>query len=235
MKITHELRIDKSFVEAHQLIQRLAETDPSLNAWVWMHHPALWQELHCGRCMLKRRSGQDVDFIRQLWSNAVFMRQFHRLAHSLPEDSEKLTRILDEEHAALIGESGALHWVIHDKSRQAVGLLSILDIHTQHKRGEVLVGVLPGHYGVAPAAMLCAAQFFFKVMRFHKLVALVHEDNNLSLQSAKSFGFKLEGVLRDHIWDSTTRRFCNMLELGLLEHDLLQGKKPTLAKRLLSA
>lgn len=235
LKTAHALRLSSDFEQAYQLICQTALSEPTLAPWLWMHDPRLWQELTSTRCTLTRRSGQDAEWMYELWHNAAFMRQFHRMAKRLPDDRQALHQLLDEERAALVAENGALHWVIRNSTNETVGLLSILDINIQHRRGELLLGVVPGQWGVGPAAVCMAAQFFFGVLKFHKLVALVHEDNRLSMKTAMSLGFQLEGRLQDHFCDPTTGQFSALLALGLRHSELLGGKDHRLIGRLMGS
>ena len=94
--------------------------------------------------LLTLRDGHDAAFVRRLWADTSFMRSFHRLAPPLPKEDAELVRIMNLECSNSIRQSRAVHWVVRSPDRQPWGLLSLTDISLQHKRAEVLLGVLPG-------------------------------------------------------------------------------------------
>jgi len=127
-----------------------------------------------------------------------------------------------------------LHWVMRDKDMRPWGLLSLTDISTQHRRSEVLIGVMDGApYGIAVAAMLCLFSFYFNIMRFNKMVALIYNDNPRALTSAIKLGFHLEGCLREHVLDQKSSEHLDIMQLGLLKNEALSSKNIERFQRLI--
>lgn len=199
------------------------------------NHPIWWAEIKAGICQLSRRSSQDLNFVRYLWEQKDFIYKFHRHANTLPNEDEKLAILLDKEYAALISQSNAIHWIVKDKNDKPWGLLTINGISMTHKRAEVLLGVLDGApQGLSTAAMLMLFQFFFKAIKFNKLLSFVYEDNKHSLKGTLHLGFKEEGRLRRHVFDPNSNQFVDLIQTGLLQEDAFTDSNKRLMKRLLS-
>jgi RimJ/RimL family protein N-acetyltransferase len=142
---------------------------------------------------------------------------------------------LQNEYAALLDESHALHWIIRSSDGHPWGLLSLTDISRPSKKAEVLLGVLPNApLGLATAAILVLFQFFFKAMKFNKLYSLVYKDNLRSLKSTLHLGFKIEGDLRQEIIDPKTGNFVDLIRTGLLAEDAFNASNIRLMDRLLT-
>lgn len=185
-------------------------------------------------CVLTRRNASDAAFIRTLWADPVFMRSFHRLAAPLPPEDHELQRILNVEYQSPIAKSRAVHWIVRAPNGQAWGLLSLTDVSLQHKRAEVLMGVLPGGpFGLVTAAMLMLFHFCFKVNRLNKLYSVVFSDNPHSLKTTLHLGFRQEGLLRRHTFDPTSQTYVDVIQTGLLAEDAFCAGNIRLMKKLL--
>jgi RimJ/RimL family protein N-acetyltransferase len=201
---------------------------------LWQHQPMFWSEIAAGNCMLTRRNGADVKFVRELWDNKKFIRSFHPLAAPLPQSDARLTEILQNEYSSLVLDSKALHWVVRDRNRKPWGLLSLTDIALRHRRAEVLLGVLPNApYGLAPAAMLVLFQFYFNALKFNKLYSLIFDDNSHSLKGTLHLGFKQEGHLRQEVIDPATGKPADLIRTGLLREEAFSAANKKLMERLL--
>lgn len=197
--------------------------------------PFALYSLRSRSCHLKPRRGEDAPFLRQLWADQEFMRSFHRLAMPLPEADDLLVTQLEKEFQRSVRKADSVHWVVQTPSGKPVGLLSLTNLSRQHRRAEVLVGVLPGApFGVATAAMLMLFRFYFQVMRFHKLYSLVYAGNEHSLKSTLHLGFKIEGVLRGHVYDAHANSYVDLVQTGLLAQEAFSAKNTRLAERLLN-
>ncbi len=159
------------------------------------NHPIWWAEISAGICKLSRRSSKDSEFVRRIWNDQNFLYSFHRHANALPEVTTDLNNLLDKEYLSLVSESHAIHWIVKDSRGNSWGLLSITGISLRHKRAEVLFGVLDGAPSrLAVAAMLMLFQFYFKAIKFNKLISFVYEDNPHSLKGTLHLGFKEEAL-----------------------------------------
>ena len=149
--------------------------------------------------------------------------------------SLKLKQLLDREYLALVSESHAIHWIVKDRTGKPWGLLSITGISLTHKRAEVLLGLLDGApIRLSTAAMLILFQFYFKAIKFNKLLSFVYEDNPHSLKGTLNIGFKEEGRLKKHVIDPRSNQYVDLIQTGLLVEDAFTENNKRLMQRLLS-
>lgn len=230
----HKLHIERNHVGAYESLADNLEAKKYKHI-LFENHPIWWSEIKAGICQLSRRSGKDIDFVRQIWAQKYFIYSFHRHANNLPNDNEKLAQLLDKEYCALVSESHAIHWIVKDRTGRPWGLLSITGISLIHKRAEVLLGILEGApRGLSTAAMLMLFQFYFKAIKFNKLLSFIYDDNPHSLKGTLHLGFKEEGRLRKHVIDPSSNRYVDLIQTGLLSEDAFSENNKRLMKRLLS-
>jgi RimJ/RimL family protein N-acetyltransferase len=230
-----DLRRQHKFREAYQLVHEATIDIRGRESLLWQHLPILWSDIQAGVCILSRRNGSDAAFIESLWRNQDFMYSFHRHASSLPTKRSDLVRILERDFVSTIDASRALHWVVRYKDSTPWGVLSLVEISLIHKRAEVMIGLLPGApIGLSTAAMLMLFQFYFKVMKFNKLMSLVYDDNPHSLKSTLHLGFKVEGRLRQHVIDPRLGVYVDLIQTGAVASDIFNRTTERLMERLLS-
>ena len=82
--------------------------------------------------------------------------------------------------------------------------------------------------------MLDLIEFYFKKIKFNKIISNVFEDNPRSLKSTMHLGFRVEGKFLKHTLDPKTNQFQNMTQLGLLKEDAFCSGNARLAKKLFS-
>jgi len=220
--------LDK-FLEAFEL------SDAVLARLKWLNNPIWWSDMKNSRCHLTMRKGSDVEFVRQLWADTEFMHSFHRFAGVLPENDQAVRELLNTEWSSTLNVDPSLHWIIRCPKGEPYGLLSLVDISIQHRRGEVVLGVLPtSPFGLSTAAMLMLFEYYFKKIKFNKMVSNVFEENQRSLKSTKHLGFRIEGKLYNEVMDPKALKFLSMTRLGLLVNDAYCQKNARLAKKLFS-
>jgi len=210
-------------------------SDAVLARLKWLNNPIWWSDIKNNRCHLTMRTGNDIEFVRQLWADTEFMHSFHRFAGVLPESDQAVRELLNTEWSSTLNLDPSIHWTIRCPKGEPYGLLSLVDISIQHRRAEVVFGLLPtAPFGFCPAAMLMLFEFYFKKIKFNKLVANIFEDNPRSLKSTLHLGFRVEGKLCNEVLDPRANKFLSMTRLGLLVNDAYCEKNARLAKKLFS-
>lgn len=219
--------------EAYRYIQNNISLTKDVPLWV--HHPMFWQEIHAGSCVLRKRSQQDASFLYALWQEPNFIEQFNCLASSLPKNPDQLKSILDAEYYSTMDVSKEYHWIVSDSDDNKYGLLSLVDISLQHKKAEVLLGVLPdAPLGLAPTAMYTLFKFFFEILKFNKIYTYVAVSNQHSLKGTLHLGFKAEGLLKSEIFSPITNSYVDLIRTGIDRQEALHSLQSPLARRLLS-
>jgi RimJ/RimL family protein N-acetyltransferase len=233
-ELARQARFEGNFDNGFNIIKDELSKFTQYDALVWQHQPLFWSPIVAGNYTLTRRDSSDADFVESLWGDSNFRRRFHRQALDLPPRVQ-LEKLLKGEFLSLIGESKALHWIIRDKVGQAQGLLSLTEISMQHRRAEVLLGLSPkAPLGIGVAAMFMLFQFFFRTMKFYKLVSMIYTDNDLALKTTVHLGFRIEGILRGHMLDPASGHYVDMYQLALLESEAFRPANQRVMSRMLT-
>lgn len=231
---TRELRLEGRIQDSFDLIMQEYGRLNEGALLLLQHNPMFWKSMAGGICTITRRSANDANFLRELWENTEFLYSFHRHAPKLPNDDQQLIKILQNEYAALISERRAIHWIVRDRLNTPWGLLSLQNISPINKSAEVMLGVLPeAPMGLSTAAMLILFQFYFKKIKFNKLVSLIYEDNIKSLKGTLHLGFKQEGRLVRHVIDPRSSKYVDLIQTGIFEKDAFSTSNIRLMNKLL--
>jgi len=98
-------------------------------------------------------------------------------------------------------ENDCYFWIIEDLEGSAVGFI---DTRTDQRHGtfEYGLSVAPEHArkGYASEAIMMVAKYYFEHLRYQKLTAGVHSDNEASIKLHEKLDFRLEGTLRNMIF-----------------------------------
>ena len=230
-----QMRLDEVAFDLDQYLDSFQLDNNAVASLKWLNNPIWWSRIDNRSCILTPRKGDDVPFVRSLWVDQDFIHSFHRLAKPLPESDEQLTHILNDEWSSPLDLNNSLHWIIRCPKGDPYGLLSLVEISCQHRRSEIILGVVPDSpFGLSTAAMLTLFEFYFKKVKFNKIISNVFEDNPRSLKSTMHLGFRVEGQFLRHTLDPKTNQFQNMTQLGLLKEDAFCLVNARLAKKLFS-
>ena len=185
-------------------------------------------------CVLTPVRGTDSVFIRALWGNQAFMHDFHRLAPPLPASDLELVARLEQDFRESGAKSAALNWIIRTPAGKPVGMLTLTALSRVHRRGEVMLGVLPdAPFGIATAAMLMIFELFFRTLQFNKLYSFVFADNRHSLKGTLHLGFSIEGELRQHVFDHESNQYIDLIQTALFADQAFNARNRKLMERLL--
>jgi [ribosomal protein S5]-alanine N-acetyltransferase len=229
-----DLRRQGRLAEAQALLaQALAERpDGRLQLLAWQHQDFWWQPLRSPRVTLRRRGPDDAVLVRRCWSDGDFMRRFNRMAAPLPPGDDALCALLAREHWALPEEARALHWRI-DAGGAGCGFVSVVELSLQHRRGEFLIGVLPGTGPwVAPTAAHLLLDWLARHAQLERLSASFYTENAAAQVLAEKLGFQHEGVQRGHLRLPDGSR-ADLVLAGLLLNEDFFARSARLRKRLL--
>jgi UDP-4-amino-4,6-dideoxy-N-acetyl-beta-L-altrosamine N-acetyltransferase len=120
-----------------------------------------------------------------------------------------------------------INLVVSTPEGKAIGTVSIYNIDFRNRKaewGRILIGDADFRgcgFGSMIEAMVL--QYAFEHLNLHKLYCEVLEDNTIALSLYKKFGFKEEGVLREHIFKNGT--YVNVVVLSMLEEEYFKQKE----------
>jgi RimJ/RimL family protein N-acetyltransferase len=222
------LRLRGDFAGARALLRAQPgfAKSAALHRLLHEHEDFWWEPIVGKRVTLRRRGGEDVEFVRRCWADADFMRKFNRLARPLPEDDAALRGILERERIGLWSDAKALHWTLVG-TQGPVGFISATDYAPGHRRCEFLIGMLGQSASPVPVeATHLACDFLRDHANVERLTAYFYAENSYASKVAQKFGFEPEGVLKGYIRDSDGRRSDLMVSGMLLrEMDNVSVKK----------
>jgi UDP-4-amino-4,6-dideoxy-N-acetyl-beta-L-altrosamine N-acetyltransferase len=140
-----------------------------------------------------------------------------------------------DEHAGWIDRALAdptrRHWIIRHQG-QDVGLSCIYDIHPTWRRAQAALYVAPAALrgrGVGAAAEFATLERVFGDLQLDKLGCEVLEQNQAVVQGHLTFGFRHEGLLRQHVVKQG--QAMNVVVLGILREEWAQ-RRVVLAPRI---
>ena len=232
----NELRINHQFIDAFKKIEYellKSPKDETLNKLHFEYHPCWLTPIEAGHCRLTRRTGDDVDFIKLLYSDSSFLRKLNRNIE--PNIYfEKLNERLKFELTATISEYNSIFWIIRDHHSNPWGIIGLTDISLGNKRAEILCGVLnKAPKTIAVSSNLLLFHFFFNIIQFNKIIAFTYTDNPKATSNSIKIGFQKEGFFANHIWDSQDKKYIDLCQLGLLKENAFSKNNMKLIKRLL--
>lgn len=213
------------------LINRLSENGQQ-DSWHEWYQQFWWEPVKVASVELRRRNGNDLGFLRSLWQDQDWLDQFHPSAKQLPTSDSVLSNLLTNAYNHSILENKCVHWV-GESGTKPVALVSIVNISLDNRRGELLMGVIPGTSPfISTRLALLALKFWFENARMQKLTSLIRHDNAHSIRSTLHLGFEQEGVLKEHLYDNKTKSFIDLHCFGLSRTQAFQRLKGKLFQRL---
>jgi len=159
--------------------------------------------------LLREATSKDTDFILGI-NNSVYARKY------FPREKD----ITKKQHLVFLKNSrkrGDLYFIIQFKGRP-IGTVSIYNINSVHKRAEWGRFLLNENVkGVGPIIERKILDIAFKELKLHKLYCQVIDDNSRVVDLHKLFGFKIEGVLREHLF--INGKFHDYIFMGKISND----------------
>ena len=153
--------------------------------------------LKTDRLILRQLNENDVDGIYNFYSDPVALKYIPRkLFTERIEASDKI-----KFFNALFDDRKGIWWAISDKEKQdIIGIAGFFEIDKDANKAELGYGFLYGNWGKAVGTEIVKTltDFGFKVIQLHKIYANIHPDNISSIKVVEKFGYKREGLFKDH-------------------------------------
>lgn len=193
--------------------------------------------LQSPRVSLLRSAPEHVDFILSCYRNTDFM-ALYRLAQDREISRTDLRQKLQEEQGDFAQNQLRIEWVIFKRKHNKnvpIGLASLADYQAQHRRAELLLGVVNEQDRVGFVGLestLLVLDFAFNQAKLNKVVSFVYGYNAISQKNTLHLGFQQEGLLREHLY--TVQGYIDMHQNALLQREFRQNRRLSkLSKRLL--
>lgn len=229
-----DLRQQRRFAEAFDLLHQSLPKYEDLRPHLWQHQPSFWQSFGGGGLLLRRRAGEDCQFLRDVCSKVDFVSRYAPSGIAIPSDDGALKAILEAEYAASINEVPAIHWIIEDSFGKKLGLASLVDISASHRRAELLLGVTnEAQARTTVRALLLIFYRFFESWKMYKLYGYILQGNDKAIDTALSLGFRCEGTLLEHIAEPKSGTRKSLIVVAATKSDVGTPRHLKLAARLL--
>ena len=102
---------------------------------------------------------------------------------------------------ALFDDRKGIWWAISYKEKQdIIGIAGFFEIDKAANKAELGYGFLQGNWGkgVGTEIVKTLTDFGFQAIQLHKIYAYIHPDNISSIKVVEKFGYKREGLFKDH-------------------------------------
>ena len=153
--------------------------------------------LKTDRLILRQLNENDVNGIYNFYSDPVALKYVPRnLFTERIEASDKI-KFFD----ALFDDRKGICWAISYKEKQdIIGIAGFFEIDKAANKAELGYGFLQGNWGkgVGTEIVKTLTDFGFQAIQLHKIYAYIHPDNISSIKVVEKFGYKREGLFKDH-------------------------------------
>jgi UDP-4-amino-4,6-dideoxy-N-acetyl-beta-L-altrosamine N-acetyltransferase len=125
-----------------------------------------------------------------------------------------------------LGDSSEINLIVAKLDGTPIGTVSIYDIDRRNRKaewGRVLIGdpTMRGE-GIGSEIEILILQYAFEHLNLHKLYCEVFVENTSAVALYKNFGFKEEGILRDHVFKGG--RYVDVQTLSMLESEYFKQR-----------
>lgn len=110
--------------------------------------------------------------------------------------------------------------IYHNQTSKLIGDLGISCIDTKNKHAEIGLSIGDKNYwgkGYGTEAVKAVCEFCFSKLNLNKVYLDVWEENERAIKCYLKCGFKVDGVLRDHVWKYD--KFHNKLVMSILKSE----------------
>ena len=153
--------------------------------------------LKTDRLILRQLNENDVNGIYNFYSDPVALKYVPRnLFTERIEASDKI-KFFD----SLFDDKKGTLWAISYKEEQdIIGIAGFFEIDKAANKAELGYGFLQGNWGkgVGTEIVKTLTDFGFQAIQLHKIYAYIHPDNISSIKVVEKFGYKREGLFKDH-------------------------------------
>lgn len=224
------------------LDEAMPATPPAwLSHWEWRTRACWWQPLRGPRLTLRRPQENDAAWLKQHFTQPTFAtavnRDYGRRIQALSE-TQVAQQLAQQQTLSPVDLGAHLLLIGHTDSGERLGVASFVTLDGEHRRGEFIIG-FPGqvpHGHVIMETSLLLTDFVFLQAGLHKVTVSIYGDNPRlpDLQATlERLGFRMEGVLREHIGLPDGRRVDVHLLGGLRQEVLAHPLMIRLGQRYL--
>ncbi|MGL4377953.1 MAG: GNAT family N-acetyltransferase, partial [Microcoleaceae cyanobacterium] len=178
----------------------------------------------------------DAEFLfEKMYSRYEFMRLIR--LNDKTETVEQVRERLIARSRSTPAESGYLECLMVHKTHGAIGLIGAADYNAIHQRAELVIGIFDKQhrsisYGIE--ACLLMGDLVFNAYHLHRFLAYSYGYNRPSQMVLSGCGFYLEGIMKEHLFDTVSQQYVDMHIYGMNENQMRENATiARLSKRLI--
>lgn len=147
--------------------------------------------------ILRRMEEKDIQGLYNFYSDPKALKYIARnLITDIEHAVEKL-KIFDQLFINKIG----IWWAFNKKGEEEfIGFGGFFEVDKEANKAEIGYGFLPGNWGkgYGTETVEILTEFGLKELKLHKIYANVDPENKASVKLLEKFGYKREGLFKDH-------------------------------------
>jgi len=153
--------------------------------------------LQTERLTLRKMEGKDIQRIYDFYSDPESLKYIARNLFTEMEQAVEKVKLFNK----LYEDKNGIWWgFTHKRKEKLIGFGGFFEIDKEAKKAEIGYGFLPGNWGkgLGTEAVQKLTEFGMKELQLHKIYAFVDPNNEASIKLLKKFGYKREGLFKDH-------------------------------------
>ncbi len=175
---------------------------------------------------IRQSTPEDTPILFRAYTDEAFIR-LYRSNHP-SQSEEQLRQMLAERLKHSPEQRGYIELMIVHHRLGAIGVATLGDYSTIHRRAEYLIGIFDekhrrGKYALE--ASLLTLDLAFNAYHLNKLYTYVYDYNDFAEKSTVNFGFTCEGTLKNHHYLVHDNRFVSLHINGLVVEDFRHNDK----------
>lgn len=168
----------------------------------------------------------DADWLAQTWSDREFVALY--CSNIQPVEADALRQALVEREGMPAETLGFVEFVVERPGGERIGIGTLGNYAAQHRRAELMIGIVDPQLrrGLAGLeATLLLLDLAFNSYGLNKVFTYVYGYNDFSEANTLRLGFKQEGLLREHHWQTGEQRFVDLFINGMTRTDFRQAEQ----------
>jgi len=174
---------------------------------------------------IRQTTPEDTPILYRAYTDDEFMRLYR--SNNPLQSEEQLRQMLAERLKHSPEKRGYIEFIIIHRRYGAIGVASLADFSSTHRRAEMLIGLFEQKYRggkFALEASLLVFDLAFNAYNLNKLYTYVYEYNHFAEKSTVHSGFTQEGTLKNHHYLVHEKRFVSLYINGLVIEDFRRSE-----------
>lgn len=192
------------------------------------------------RLSLQPLAVEHANFVFRCYTDRAFMRLYNRSAEIPPNVAALRAELSARAPWPVRWPVDRIEWIVlagasaNAAQAKPIGLAALGGINFSNETAEMLVGFPTKQDGLRGATLktcLRVLEFAFMELYLHKVHCFIYGDNEFALQNILGFGFRQEGLLRQHIRDHESGERVDLVQAGLLRDEYLTHSKISIFRK----